>query len=166
MAEKTLQILLADAILRVLVIYRAKRSRIMETANSNTKLQVSIVDAGRFVPSFSIPGSVFRDAEKQSGMLYSVLMENGVPAGSALCIGLDCSGLICTDSIRVKVQPCVLFRVVEEKVTGFVTVVRRSWNRIKHKYRAAGVFCRWTRQTAALAPPRGFVLSYAGGLRL
>jgi hypothetical protein len=113
--------------------------------------------------SFSIPGSDFQDAEDQCGGAYFVSAEKISSVGELTCIALDCSANFNADAIRVGAGCCAFYRVVEEKVSGFVTVVRRSFSRFRQK--AHAVFKAW-RTRYSVVPLRRVVLANSGGLRL
>ena len=113
--------------------------------------------------SFSIAGADFQDAEGQGGGAYFVSAEKISSAGELTCIGLDCSTDFGAEEIRVGAGCCAFYRIVEEKVSGFVTVVRRSFYRLRQKTHA--VFKAW-RTRYSVVPLRRVVLANSGGLRL
>ena len=113
--------------------------------------------------SFSISGADFQDAEGQCGGAYFVSAEKISSAGELTCIALDCSADFSAEGIRVGAGSCAFYRVVEEKVSGFITVVRRSFYRFRQKTHA--VFRAW-RMRYSVVPQRRVVLANSGGLRL
>ena len=136
----------------------------MSAEKTNTELAVSMRDSAVLLCAFSVSGSVFQDAESRNGGMYSFLTDGGRNIGDSACIVLH--GAVCTGGmqIRVEASACHLYRVVEEKVTGFVAVVRRSVGMVRKRIRS--FCCRVLTWCRRIPPRRSVVLSFAGGLRL
>ena len=137
----------------------------MSTRNESFAYAVSGSGSVFSLRSFSVSGADFWDAEGLlPGSLYSLLTGSGSAAESVVCIGVESAAELITEAIRVSAAVCTLYRIVEDKVSGFVAVVRRSWQKYRCRHRKS-VFRRLDRCFCSSA--RSFpVLANAGGLRL
>ena len=145
------------------VLNEAKEST-MNAMIDSVKFAMSAKDSAVFARSFSVSCSGFWDAENREFGGYSLLDENGRGVDGSVCIALNGQPFPVGDSIRVDAGVCSLYRVIEEKLSGFVTVVRRSWRQFKQRLRSC--FRHDRPRSKWRSPEHPLVLSYAGGLRL
>ena len=145
------------------VLNKAKESS-MNAMIDSVKFAMSAEDSAVLSRSFSVSCSGFWDAENREFGGYSLLQANGWGVDGSVCIALSCQPFSAGDSIRVGAGVCSLYRVIEEKLSGFVTVVRWSWRQFKQRLRSC--FRHDRLRCKRCSPEHPLVLSYAGGLRL